>query len=97
VQVAILRRLEFEWAKSSLQGADPEDYERAQAVLEKHKTLFAVVKDIVGYWIGSKFGEPYIMVAVMEGRGKVVEGKIPDMLDGIKVYYLEGTPEFHQI
>lgn len=92
-----MRKLNFDWEKASLQEARPEDYERAQAVLDKHKTRLRNVSDIVGYWIGSRFGEPYIMVAVREGRGIVAERKIPDALDGVRVYYIEGTPEIQKI
>jgi hypothetical protein len=45
---------------------------------------------VLGMWVGARASRPYIMLAVNENHGEELREAIPDSLDGINVYYLEG-------
>lgn len=83
-----MKRLDFN-PIVSFQPYENKDRVVAEAVLEVHKDTFRSSGEVFGYWIGYRFGDPYVLVAVREGYGEIIGRKIPDMLDGLSVYYEE--------
>jgi hypothetical protein len=67
------------------------DVEAAHRVMEKHKSLLQGA-GVVGMWIGAKAARPYIMLAVRPGRSAKLQQAIPDSIEGVNVYYVEGAP-----
>jgi len=71
--------------------ASRRDVEAARRVMEKHKSLLQGA-GVVGMWIGAKSSRPYIMVAVSPDGSAKLQHTIPDSIEGVNVYYVEGTP-----
>lgn len=63
----------------------------AQLAMEKHQKELEL-PGVVAVWVGSRASTPYILVAVNEGRSEELRNAIPDSIDGVTVYYIEGTP-----
>ena len=61
----------------------------AKDTLRRYEGLFKNDPDIAGYTLAARDGDPYIQVFVKQGRARFVEGRIPDRLDDLDVYYLE--------
>jgi hypothetical protein len=60
-------------------------------MLEKYNELFDQHPGIItGYWVGWRSSGPYVMVTVGIGRVKDAEKLVPDKLEGLDVYYMEG-------
>lgn len=82
-----MKKLDFDWRKAS-KPLQPDIEKRAQEILKRYRDEYLSHPDIQGVWIGSKYGEPYIMILVKPGS-KLIK-TIPDELERLKVYYLEG-------
>jgi hypothetical protein len=68
------------------------EYNKASDAIAKYmKTLSeAGVED---YIIGTRYGKPYILVLIKEGKVGDLPKSIPDMLDGCEVFYKEFNPK----
>jgi hypothetical protein len=64
--------------------------EAAERIMEKHRSALQAV-GVIGMWIGAKARRPYIMLAVTPSGSAKLQQSIPDSIEGINVYYLEGT------
>lgn len=65
--------------------------EKASKILYDNTDLFAGMGDYLNtFGCGYYDGEPCIHVVVKPGMGKKVEGKIPDNIKGVHIYYTEG-------
>ncbi|MFQ5910692.1 MAG: hypothetical protein ACE5IJ_08255 [Thermoplasmata archaeon] len=87
-----MKRADFDWASESRTNFDKDRYDRARSSLRRFRRIFRKHSDVItGYWIGSRNGEPYVMVAIERGKVEKPEELLPDRLDNYKVYYIEGT------
>jgi hypothetical protein len=86
-----LRKTDFDVVKAAIQDEGRSDLHHAQRVMEKNRHILQA-DGVVGMWVGARASKPYIMVAVMEHRGRQLQAVIPDSVDGVSVYYVEGTP-----
>ena len=86
-----MRRVNFDLGSAATPGVPGTDLARAQLVVETNQHLLQV-PGVVGVWVGGKASTPIIVIAVREHRGHELESKVPDSLDGVNVYYIEGTP-----
>lgn len=86
-----LKRPSFDIASEAIVGASRIELEGASVVLDKHRDLLQT-PGVVGIWVGAAKSKPFIMVAVRQGHSKQLRRAIPDSLDGISVYYVEGKP-----
>jgi len=64
---------------------------QARIILKKTKYKYHLIKEIIGFSIGSLDGKPYILLNIKDGTGEKLEHIIPDIFDNLEVYYMEGT------
>lgn len=86
-----MKKTDFDVATAAIQDAGRSDLHRARRAMEKHRDILQA-DGVVGMWVGARASTPYIMVAVMESRGDQLRDIIPDSVDGVSVYYVEGIP-----
>jgi hypothetical protein len=91
-----MKKLDFDLNTAAIGPASTGDLENAKRVMQTHKGVLQA-SGVVGMWIGARAAEPYIMVAVNPAKGKQLERTIPDSIDGVSVYYIEGTPTLYPI
>ena len=85
-------RADFDLGATALAGAPVGALDRAQRVMEGHIGLLRA-PGVVGMWVGARAFKPYIMLALDEAHSEQLRCAIPDALDGVSVYYVEGTPD----
>jgi hypothetical protein len=85
-----MRKADFDLAAGAIEGVRSGDLRNAQQILERNRHILQA-PGVLGMWVGAQASRPYIMVAVQENHGKEISKAIPDSLDGINVYYLEGS------
>lgn len=83
-----MRRVDFDIAGEAVRGADV-NLDGAEEVIRRNRHLLGML-GVVGIWAGARASEPYIMLAIQEGRMSDLSKTIPDSIDGVKVYYVEG-------
>jgi hypothetical protein len=87
-----MKKVDFDLGTTAVAArASRRDVKAAQRVMEKHKSLLQGA-GVVGIWIGAKASRPYIMVAVSPDVSARLQRSIPDSIEGVNVYYVEGTP-----
>jgi len=86
-----LRKTDFDVATAAIQDAGRSDLHHARRVMERNRHILQT-DGVVGMWVGARASRPYIMLAVLENRGNQLRDVIPDSVDGVNVYYVEGTP-----
>ena len=86
-----MRRADFDVGATALAGAPLGALDKARRVMEGHMGLLHA-PGVVGMWVGARAFNPYIMLALDEAHSEELRGTIPDALDGVSVYYVEGTP-----
>ncbi len=86
-----MRKTDFDVVTAAIQDAGRSDLHYAQRVMERNRHILQA-DGVVGMWVGARSSTPYIMLAVMENRGNLLRDVIPDSVDGVSVYYVEGTP-----
>jgi hypothetical protein len=91
VESRLMMKADFDLGAAAVPPTSRRDLRHAERVLERNKSRLQA-SGVVGMWIGAKASRPYIMIAVNQDRGKELRQAIPDSLDGINVYYVEGTP-----
>jgi hypothetical protein len=84
-----MRRTDFDVATAAVEDAGQSDLHRAASILERNRHLLQA-DGVVGMWVGARASEPYIMLAVRQDRGDHLRSVIPDSVDGVSVYYIEG-------
>lgn len=84
-----MRKTDFDVVTAAIQDAGRSDLEDAQRVMEKNRHILQA-RGVVGMWVGACASRPYIMLAVNENQGNELREVIPDSVDGINVYYVEG-------
>jgi hypothetical protein len=93
VERRVMKKANFDLGTAAVAPTSRCDLRHAERVLERNK-LRLQASGVVGMWIGAKASRPYIMIAVNQNRGKELRQMIPDSLEGISVYYVEGTPAY---
>jgi hypothetical protein len=83
-----VRRVDFDIGEAAAKGARI-DLRGASRVMEQHRELLEA-PGVIGVWVGTAARKPCIMLAVHEDRSAGLSEAIPDTLDGINVYYVEG-------
>jgi hypothetical protein len=83
-----MQKADFDIATGAIEGRTT-DLRAATSALERHRSLLDT-PGVLGMWAGARGPEPYIMLAVQERRGPRLSEQIPDALDGVRVYYVEG-------
>jgi len=86
-----MRRAHFD-VDAQQETADEMRLRAAGASLHRHENIFRGHPDIVGYGLGVRNSEPYIIVFVRPGTGIEMGKAIPDIVDGFEVYYRETSP-----
>ena len=86
-----MQKLDFELGTAAVGAARSGDLENAERVMRTHKRVLQA-SGVVAMWVGAKAAEPYIMIAVNPAAGKQLERTIPDSIDGVSIYYIEGIP-----
>jgi hypothetical protein len=84
-----MRKVDFDPVESAVKVAT-RDLRNAERVLERNHSIFEE-DGVVATWVGAGTSGPCIMLAVNENRSKELRNVIPDSLDGIAVYYVEGS------
>ena len=84
-----MKKLDFDLKDTS--KATGRDLKNAVRVMERHKRVLHA-SGVVGTWVGAKASQHYIMVAVDPDNGEKLKRTIPDSIEGVAVYYIEGTP-----
>jgi hypothetical protein len=84
-----MKKADFDPAETATK-ARSRDLRNAERVLKKNQGIFAE-DGIVGTWVGAGHAGACIMLAVNASRSKALRDVIPDSLDGIAVYYVEGS------
>lgn len=83
-----MRRADFDPVETAMK-ARSRDLRNVERVLKRNQHIFEE-DGVVGTWVGAGSSGPCIMLAVNENRSKALRDVIPDSLDGIAVYYVEG-------
>jgi hypothetical protein len=86
-----MKKADFDLGKAAAAGADQRDIESAEQIMQRHKSLLQA-DGVSGMWVGAKASRPYIMVAVSPSGSAKLKQTIPDSLDGVAIYYIEGIP-----
>ena len=86
-----MQKARFNLGQAANAGASWRELKRAERVRNQNERLFRA-PGVVGVWVGAKESRPYIMLAVAQGLGDSLKKAIPDALEGISVYYIEGKP-----
>jgi hypothetical protein len=86
-----MRRADFDLGLAAASGLSSSDVKVAEQVMRRHKSLLQA-DGVSGMWIGGKASKPYIMVAVNPSGSAKLQNTIPDSLEGVAVYYIEGKP-----
>jgi hypothetical protein len=84
-----MRKPDFDIRSAALLGTAT-DLDRAARAIERHRWLLQE-PGVLGMWAGARGAEPYIMLAVREDGSTRLSRTIPDSLEGISVYYIEGN------
>jgi hypothetical protein len=90
-QAKTMRKADFELGEAAMSGASERDIEAAKLIMRKHRSILQA-EGISGIWIGPRLSKPYIMVSVSPSGSGRLKRQIPDSLDGLAVYYIEGVP-----
>ena len=85
----IMRRVDFDIAAEAAQATGV-DLQPAEEVVRTNRHLLTT-PGVLGIWAGARASEPYVMVAIKEDRTNGLRQTIPDSIDGVNVYYLEGV------
>jgi hypothetical protein len=85
-----MRKVDFDLAAGAIPGAPASDIHSAARVMERNRRLLQA-PGVVGIWVGARASKPYIILAVSQDRGDELRDAIPDSLDGVNVYYIEGA------
>jgi len=87
-----MKKANFNWINASKYDFDEEKYKKALEDLKKYEGILSSHPGIItGYWIGWKYGKPYIMVTIQKGKCEDPEKLLPDKLGDYDVYYIEGS------
>lgn len=84
-----MKKADFDLGKAAAAGASRRDIESAEQIMQKHRSLLQA-DGVSGMWVGAKASRPYIMVAVSPSGTAKLKQTIPDSLDGVAIYYIEG-------
>jgi hypothetical protein len=71
-----------------------EEYDKVKEVSKKYEDLFFSIGekgDVNRVSVEQDDKEVYIRLTVRPGKGRQLEGKIPDTIDGYPIYYEEST------
>jgi hypothetical protein len=85
-----MRKVDFDLAAGASSGAPARDLRNAARVMERNRLLLQA-PGVVGLWVGAQASKPYIIVAISQDSGDELRDAIPDSLDGVNVYYIEGA------
>ena len=85
-----MRKTDFDVATAAIEDAGRSDLHHAASVMERNRHRLQA-DGVVGMWVGARASRPYIMIAVRQDRGDQLRSVIPDSVDGVSVYYIEGT------
>jgi hypothetical protein len=83
-------KADFDLGNAAAVGASRGDVESAARTMQRHRSLLQAV-GVSGMWIGAKASRPYIMISVNPAEAAELRQAVPDSLDGVPVYYIEGT------
>jgi hypothetical protein len=86
-----MKKADFDLGAAGTPAASSCDLQHAEQVMKKHKHILQRA-GVVGIWIGARKASPYIMVAINPDGAEELKRKIPDLLEGVSVYYIEGIP-----
>jgi hypothetical protein len=86
-----MKRVNFDIKASTKTGTD---IRTAARVMQKNRRLLSA-PDIFAVWVGARASEPYIMLGIKPGRGSRLSKVIPDSIEGVNVYFMEGTGVLH--
>jgi hypothetical protein len=84
-----MKKADFDPAGTATK-ARSQDLRNAERVLKKNRGIFAE-DGVGGTWVGAGSSGACIMLAVNANRSKALRNVIPDSLDGIAIYYVEGS------
>jgi hypothetical protein len=91
IRLGAMKKADFDLGKAAAEGASQRDVESAERIMRRHKSLLQA-DGVSGMWIGAKASRPYIMLAVSPSGTAKLKQTIPDSLDGVAIYYIEGVP-----
>lgn len=83
-----MKKVDFDIGAEAQRGASI-SLATASDVIQKHQDILQE-PGVLGMWAGARGPEPYIMLAVHYERSRPLSKAIPDSLDGVSVYYIEG-------
>ena len=86
-----MKKVDFNIAASAKSSTD---IRVAARVMKKNRRLLSS-PDIFGVWVGARASEPYIMLGIKPGRSADLSDAIPDSIEGVTVYYVEGKGVLH--
>jgi hypothetical protein len=86
-----MRKSEFNLDEAAISNASRESMEEARRVLETNQPLLRS-SGVVGSWVGARASKAYIMLALKRGSSEKLKRAIPDSIDGVSIYFIEGTP-----
>lgn len=84
-----MKKAQFDLGKAAQDRAPGRAMVKARRVMAKNENMLHA-PGVLGVWIGAKASRPYIMLAVNRRHSEGLRQTIPDSLDGIRVYYIEG-------
>lgn len=87
-----MRRVDFDLGQAALGGVTEIDFRVAQRVLDQHRSRLQE-PGVIGTWVGARASTPYVMVALRAPHSEELCARIPDALDGVSVYYIEGSQQ----
>ena len=88
--MGLMRSPEFNLNEAEKSNASRESMEEAKRVLESNQALLRS-SGVVGSWVGARASQAYIMLALKRGSGERLKRDIPDSIDGVSIYFIEGT------
>ena len=83
-----MKKVDFDMGVAAQAGRQT-DLRTASQTMERNRELLQA-PGVLGMWVGARSASPYIMLAVNEAAGPALSQAIPDIVDGIRVYYIEG-------
>ena len=85
-----MKKADFDLATGAMQGGSNVALKFATRVMKTNQQKLSG-PDVLSMWVGARGSEPYIMLAVRGDHSARLSRTIPDSIEGVKVYYVEGS------
>jgi hypothetical protein len=86
-----MRKLDIDLAAAADSNVSSNALDQAHRIMQRHQGILRT-PGVVGTWVGAAASRPYIMVAVDQNTEEDLTKTIPDSIEGVAIYYIQGSP-----